>query len=158
VIEETAKLLPVVLFFETVGDYLGIDRTTWRGWLRRGRREVNRLAKEGGEPRESESLYVEFFYTYKRAIAQGDKEDLAAIKAAGMAGAWQACAWRQERRHPEKWSLERKRLAELEKDVQKMAAELAAWRVGAVGGIAALAANQALENGIGKQLPPPEST
>src|SRR5262249_57922855 len=45
VLEEVRRLLPTVLYLETVADYLGLSRQTWRGWLRRGRKEHARLAK-----------------------------------------------------------------------------------------------------------------
>ena len=36
VIEDFRRVLPTVMSLETVGDYLGVERTTWRKWLKRG--------------------------------------------------------------------------------------------------------------------------
>lgn len=102
------------MYLETVGDYLGVSRITWRGWLKRGRKEANRLRNPRAKPKESEALYLEFFYTYKKALAEGTFFDLGVIKKASedqydaegkliRKGEWQAAAWREERRFPKLW-------------------------------------------------------
>jgi hypothetical protein len=115
IIEDFRRLLPTVLYLETVGDYLGVSRQTWRVWVKRGRKESDRLAKNPrAKPREKEALYLEFFATYKKAVAEGELYDLGIIKkasadqvsAAGEVvrqGQWQAAAWRAERRFGRKW-------------------------------------------------------
>jgi transposase len=115
IIEDFRRLLPTVLYLETVGDYLGVSRQTWRVWVRRGRKESDRLAKNPrAKPREKEAPYLEFFATYKKAVAEGELYDLGIIKkasadqvnAAGEVvrqGQWQAAAWRAERRFGRKW-------------------------------------------------------
>jgi hypothetical protein len=104
VIKDTAKFLPTVMYLESVGDYLNVSRQTWRGWLRRGRKEYNRIrkARTKTEPLETEALYLEFFTTVKKALAEGEIHDAAVIKKAA-AEQWQAAAWRLERRFPARW-------------------------------------------------------
>jgi transposase len=115
VIEDVRRLLPTVMYLETVADYLGCERTTWRKWLARGRKEFNRLARNPrAKPKEKEALYLEFFNTYKTSLAEGELYDLGVIKKASTdqvnaegevtrKGEWQAAAWRAERRFPGKW-------------------------------------------------------
>jgi hypothetical protein len=103
IVAEVAELVPVVLYLETVADYIGVERTTWRKWLKRGRKEAKRLANPRAKPSEAEAPYLEFFHTYKKALADGEIRDLRNIRDAGASGQWQASAWRAERRSPRKW-------------------------------------------------------
>jgi hypothetical protein len=101
-IEEVARLMPTVLYLDTIGDYLGVHRTTWRKWLKRGKEIADRLAEDPDHlVNPNEELYVEFFYAYRRGLAEGEIRDLTKI-AAGAPG-WQASAWRLERRFPKRW-------------------------------------------------------
>jgi hypothetical protein len=103
-LKDVERYLPTVMYMETVGDYLGVSRQTWRGWLRRGRKEHDRLkkARTKTEPLESEALYLQFFATVKKALAEGEIHDAAVIKKAATEQ-WQAAAWRLERRFPARW-------------------------------------------------------
>jgi hypothetical protein len=114
VIEDVRRLLPIVLYLETVADYLGCDRTLWRKWLRRGRKEADRLRTGRAAPKGSEAIYLEFFHTVRRALAEGQFADLGTIRKASQdqtndagevtrQGQWQAAAWRSERRFPKQW-------------------------------------------------------
>jgi hypothetical protein len=114
VLEDVRRLLPTALYLETVADYLGCDRTTWRKWLRRGSKEAARLERKRARPKESEAVYLEFFHTVKKALAGGEMHDLGVIRKASQdqandqgevtrQGQWQAAAWRLERRFPAKW-------------------------------------------------------
>lgn len=130
VLEDVRRLLPTVLYLETVGDYLGLSRETWRVWLRRGRKEHTRLAKDRrAKPKASEAIYLEFFVTYKKALAEGELYDAGIIKRASAdqvgpdgtllrKGEWQAAAWRLERRFQGRWSSFRKELAALRRQVE----------------------------------------
>jgi hypothetical protein len=102
VLEQVRHLLPVVLYLETVGDFLGVERTTWRKWLKRGAKEARRLRNPRSKPKAAEAIYLEFFHTYKKGLAEGEMYDLTIIRKAS-AGQWQAAAWRLERRFPERW-------------------------------------------------------
>lgn len=115
VIEDVRRLLPTVLYLETVADFLGLDRTTIRKWLRRGAIEDKRLRRNPkAEPSEKEALFREFFLVYKKGLAEGLFHDLGVIKKASAdqvgpdgqilrKGEWQAAAWRAERRFPDLW-------------------------------------------------------
>lgn len=117
-IEEYCKLLPVVQYIETASDILGVDRSTWQKWARRGARELKRLAKtKGGKVKPKEAIYVEFVRAHKKAIAEGQQSDLQAIRDAAAKGNWQAAAWRLERRCPELWGANRDELRKIGKAV-----------------------------------------
>jgi hypothetical protein len=127
VIDEFRRLLPTVLYMESAGDFLGIQRSTWGLWLRRGRKEYNRLQRSPGEgPSEAESLYLGFFAAVKKGLAEGEIADAATIKKAA-AVQWQAAAWRLERRSPDRWGRDRgqiKELQQLAEDLARRVAEL----------------------------------
>ncbi len=120
VIEDVRRLLPTVLYLETVGDYLGVSRQTWRGWLRRGRAEERRMRRTGADPDPGEAIYLEFFTTHKKALAEGEIYDAGVIKKAA-AEQWQAAAWRLERRFPHRWG--RKDRAISDEDLNREIAE-----------------------------------
>src|SRR5262245_12179923 len=138
ILEDIRRILPTCLYLETVADFLGVHRTTWRKWLARGTKEAKRLAQNRrGKPRAKEALYLEFFYTYKKAVAEGLIFDLSIIKKAsqdqeiknpegktvGMRpGQWQAAAWRAERRFPSHWGNNRKEIAEIKKQIAQLEA------------------------------------
>lgn len=121
-IEDVKRILPTVLYMETVGDYLGVERTTWRKWVKRGAVERRRLAKEGAKPKASEVLYLEFFHTIKKSLAEGEIFDAGTIKKAA-AEQWQASAWRLERRFPNRWG-KKERLEMSTKKGQPMESKL----------------------------------
>jgi len=102
VIAEMRRLLPVVMYIDSVAGYLGVTRVTIHYWVKRGRAEALRLEKANTKPKESEALYLEFFNTYQKALAQGELADCLAIKQASQTE-WQAAAWRLERRFPKRW-------------------------------------------------------
>lgn len=118
VIEDVRRLLPTCLYLETVADYIGVSRMSFHHWLKRGRKEADRLSKKGAKPRPREALYAEFFYVHKKSLAEGQLHDLGVIKKASAdqvipgtddtppsirKGEWQAAAWRLERRFPQQW-------------------------------------------------------
>jgi hypothetical protein len=119
VLEDVRRLLPTCLYLETVADFIGLDRTTVRKWLKRGAKEHQRVSRNRrARIRKAEAPFVELFLVYKKALAEGLIYDLGIIKkaaadqvltdASGAAvsvrsGQWQAAAWRAERRFPEQW-------------------------------------------------------
>ena len=110
-------LLPQVFNLEIVGAFLGVHRTTWRGWLRRGRKEAARLASDDtATPRKSEKIFVSFFYAYRRGMAVSSMICLTAIQAAARTD-WRAAAWLLERRFPEWWSKHAREIRQLEQRV-----------------------------------------
>jgi hypothetical protein len=138
ILEDIRRILPTCLYLETVADFLGVHRTTWRKWLARGAKEAKRLAQNSrAKPRAKEALCLEFFYTYKKALAEGLIFDLGIIKKAsqdqevknsegetvGMRqGQWQAAAWRAERRFPSCWGNHRKEIAEIKRQIAQLEA------------------------------------
>jgi hypothetical protein len=144
-IRQFAELLPVVLYMESVAAFLGVERSTWRRWITRGKAESKRLQELGARPRQKEALYLEFFNTHKRAIAEGEIGDAGAIREAALAETrpvkvkrvekpdgsveetteymkpeWTAAAWRLERRFPERWGSEKRTIAALERQVKEL--------------------------------------
>jgi len=119
VLEDVRRLLPTCLYIETVADFISLDRSTVRKWLKRGAKEQQRLSRnKRAKARQAEALYMELFLTYKKALAEGLIYDLGIIKKAAAdqvvtnesgvtvavrPGQWQAAAWRAERRFPGQW-------------------------------------------------------
>lgn len=80
------------LYLEEVAALHGLAKTTLYKWLRQGARE-------------HEGPYADFSHALKKAMAEADAKDLDRLSAAAAAGAWQAAAWRLERRNPRQYSL-----------------------------------------------------
>ncbi len=118
VLEDVRRLLPTTLYLETVADYIGITRMSIHNWLRRGSLECKRLTRNRrAKPKESEAIYLEFFYAYKKALAEGEIYDAGIIKKAASEQ-WQAAAWRLERRFPKRWGKKDNSKVELTGKVQ----------------------------------------
>lgn len=152
VIKEFEKYLPTALYIDTVGDYLGISRITWRVWLRRGRREADRLAKDPkAKPKRSEALYLEFFYMYQKGVSEGQMFAIGVIRGAAskrpsvtrtitttdpdgvqtvteetkyFQPQWTAAAWLAERRFNSKWGMDRSTIRELQKIIVDLEAKV----------------------------------
>lgn len=122
VLEDIEELLPICLYIETVADFLGISRMTIRRWVKRGGAEQKRR-RRGRKPRQSEEIFIDFCYALKKGVAQGDVDDLTTIKSAS-ATQWQAAAWRQERRHRDKWGSDKAEVRSLRKEVAELKAML----------------------------------
>ena len=119
VLEDVRRLLPTCLYLETVADFLGLDRSTVRKWLKRGAHEHQRVSRtQRARIRKREAIFVELFLTFRKALAEGLIYDLGIIKKASAdqvvtdtagqpvtvrPGQWQAAAWRADRRFPELW-------------------------------------------------------
>jgi hypothetical protein len=119
VLEDVRRLLPTCLYLETVADFLGLDRSTVRKWLKRGAQEHQRVSRaKRARFRRREAIFVELFLTFRKALAEGLIYDLGIIKKASAdqvvsdesgrpvsirPGQWQAAAWRADRRFPELW-------------------------------------------------------
>lgn len=121
VIREFQRLLPTVLYVETVADYLALDRTTIRKWIRRGAKEAKRVQRPRSNPKPSEALYLEFFLAYKKGLAEGQIYDLSIIKKASEKQ-WPAAAWRLERRFPHLYGSDRREIQEIKKQLAQLEA------------------------------------
>jgi hypothetical protein len=141
------RLLPTCLYLETVADFLGLDRSTVRKWLKRGAQEHQRVSRtKRARFRKREALFVELFLTFRKALAEGLIYDLGIIKKASAdqvvsdesgrlvsirPGQWQAAAWRADRRFPELWGRkdtvvmsdvsQRELDAEIERELERLA-------------------------------------
>src|SRR5215471_1952060 len=60
VLEDVRRLLPTCLYIETVADFISLDRSTVRKWLKRGAKEHQRLSRnKRAKARQAEALYME---------------------------------------------------------------------------------------------------
>jgi transposase len=77
-------------YLETAAAFAGIDKTTFHRWMRRGARG-------------SRGVYRDFSQAVEKALADAETRDVALIAKAAADGAWQASAWRLERKFPDRW-------------------------------------------------------
>lgn len=104
----TARLcqkLRAGLYLETASAMEGLSKNTLYDWLKRGARYRAALeaAPGAGELDPADEAYAEFSDAVEQALAEGDAFDETAISQAVRGGAWKAAAWRQERKHPDRW-------------------------------------------------------
>lgn len=101
--EEIVKFLQLGNYVETVCAMVGLSKSTFYDWVKRGARESDRVSKDGRlRIRKDERKYVEFSYAVKKAMAHSEVRDVALIGKASEKN-WQASAWRLERKYPERW-------------------------------------------------------
>lgn len=101
--ETICKYLSQGNFIETAAAAVGIDQSTLRRWLSRGRREMKRLAVAPHTEADPVELpYLEFCKAADRAEAQAEVEGLAMLSAHGYKD-WKALAWRLERKSFNRW-------------------------------------------------------
>ena len=84
----------------------GICESTLNNWIRRGGEERRHIAK-GGKPRKRASAYLDCLIRIEKATAEAQLDDLRIITQAAQDGAWQASAWKLERRNPSRWGRQR---------------------------------------------------
>ena len=84
----------------------GVAETTFYYWIERGGKE-RRHIDSGKKPRKRESAYLKALQSIEKAEAESSLGDLAMITRAAQDGAWQAAAWKLERRNPEQWGRQR---------------------------------------------------
>lgn len=84
----------------------GIDQRTLYGWKAKG--------KNG------EEQYVQFFHRLKETEMQAVEHALNVIHTAATSGDWKAASWLLERRHPEYFSSEKRRIREIEKRLKEI--------------------------------------
>jgi hypothetical protein len=70
-------------FIDTAAAAAGIARATYRRWLERGARELDRL-EQGEEPNPDEEIYLRFHCEVTEAMALAEAHDVAAIRRAGQ--------------------------------------------------------------------------
>ena len=105
-------------YIETASAYVNIDKTTLYDWLRRGRRERDRVRKDGRlRIKKDEQIFVNFSHALEKALAEAEMRDVMIVGKAGETQ-WQASAWRLERKFPEKWGRHRN-VSDLDIEEQK---------------------------------------
>ena len=106
--EDILKVIRSGNYIETACAYVGINKSTFYDWLKRGAREKDRLEKNPrARIRKSEKIYVEFSNAVEKALAHAEIRDVAIIGKAAEEN-WKAAAWRLERKFPERWGRDRK--------------------------------------------------
>lgn len=90
-------------YIETAAAYAGINKSTLYDWLKRGGRELQRLAQNPrAKIKKSEAPFVEFSNAVEQAQAFAESRDVVLIANAAKTD-WRAAAWRLERKFPKKW-------------------------------------------------------
>ncbi len=103
VTEAICKTLRAGNFLDTAIAYAGLSRATVRRWFRRGRAELDRLAKNPrARLRKDEKPFVEFVEDVEQAMAHAETLHVTLITQAASKR-WQAAAWLLERAHHERW-------------------------------------------------------
>jgi transposase len=119
IVAAARKLIATALFSDTVAACLGVSRSAFYVWLRRGAKELRRLESPKAKPKESEVIYVEFVNSIKRGRSEGEYRDLETIQAASAA-AWQAAAWRLERRFPHRWGSQTGEIRRIARELEEL--------------------------------------
>lgn len=104
-IEQLASAVRVTMYVETAVQAAGIHKDTFYEWLKTAARAREKLANGTAKSKltDKEKLCIRFSDRMKEAQAEGEQADNALVIRAAQNGAWQAAAWRLERRHPEKY-------------------------------------------------------
>lgn len=90
-------------YMETAAAYAGLAKSTFLDWMRRGRRERERLqANARAKPMKTEAPYLAFSDAITKALATAEVDAVTRITDQGKQN-WQALAWRLERMMPEKY-------------------------------------------------------
>lgn len=105
---EILKAVRAGAYIETAAAHAGIDKTTLYLWLKNGARDESGTSEQ-----------AKFSNALKKALADAELSDLAIIGRAAMKGAWQASAWRLERKFPDRYGLTRKVNLEVRREVDR---------------------------------------
>lgn len=89
-------------YVETAAAHAGIEKNTLYDWMKRGRRERQRI-NNGETPNPKETPFAKFSTAIEKEFGEAELRDLDVITKAGQDGQWQASAWRLERKFPDRW-------------------------------------------------------
>ena len=106
IIKAITKVLSMGAYKREAAMHAGISESSLRNWLEQGALERRHQAR-GKSPRKRLRAYYEFLLIVEKAMADGQLADLAIITKAAKEGAWQASAWKLERRNPSRWGKQR---------------------------------------------------
>lgn len=101
--DEITLMLKMGNYLEAAAAFAGVSKVTVYDWMKRGRREIERVtANESRKIRKSEQPFVDFLNAVEKAMAEAEIRDVQIIYNAGKAD-WKASAWRLERKYPDRW-------------------------------------------------------
>jgi transposase len=93
-------------YIETASAYVGINKDTFYDWLKKAAREKderNKALANGVKRLKQYELQVQLSDAIEKATAESELFDLSTITQAAKNGAWQAAAWRLERKFPKRY-------------------------------------------------------
>ena len=90
IIDKICSAVRLGSYIETAAAFAGVPKSTFYDWLKSG------AAKQ-------DPLCVKLSDTIEKALAESELRDINRIDKAAEKGAWQASAWRLERKFPKKW-------------------------------------------------------
>lgn len=101
--DELVKVIRSGNYIETACAYVGINKSTFYEWLKKGAREKDRVEKNPKARVKKElKKYVELSNSVEKALAQSEIRDVTLIGKAAETQ-WQAAAWRLERKFNSRW-------------------------------------------------------
>jgi hypothetical protein len=90
-IEHLTQAISLGASYELACRYAGVDYSSFRNWMRKGEQATS-------------GPFFEFSQAFKRAEGAGAVRWLTTIERAAEEGAWQAAAWKLERRYPQQYA------------------------------------------------------
>ena len=99
-IRRYVQCLSQCYYVETAASLAGVPVTKIRAWLKKGHREPG-------------TIYADFLYEVEHALATVESDHVRALEALSKKE-WKVAAWLLERRFPERWGDQRKKIKELE--------------------------------------------
>lgn len=106
--EEITLMLKMGNYLETAAAYAGIDVGTIRRWMKRGKRELERVdAGKGRKIQQREEPYVDFCMVVEKAIAEGEVRHVQIIYNVAKSDA-KYSTWFLEHRFPDRWGKKEK--------------------------------------------------
>jgi hypothetical protein len=102
--EQIVMTLRMGNYIETAAAFAGINKVTLYAWLKRGRKEIDRVGdgERGKRVTKNEQIYVDFTNAVEVAMAEAELRDVQILYNAGKSD-WKSSAWRLERKYPKKW-------------------------------------------------------
>jgi hypothetical protein len=102
----------------------GICHSTFRNWVCRGHREIDRLKNHPNtKPLEREQRYLDLVLDIQRAEADAELDCVTIVRNAAVSN-WSAAAWLLERKLPERFSMNRTLKLQIEEEQEAFLAKL----------------------------------